>query len=98
MKNLIISNNLSGIWTFPILINNHPDKKYYGFAIASIAGKILNLDQRNNYGEDEIKFDINTWDGSDFFSLDETLIVACTSKVADLLTKNKFTNLEIKTF
>jgi len=35
----------------------------------------------NNYEDDYIKFDESTWDGSDFFTLKNTGITACTKKL-----------------
>jgi hypothetical protein len=56
----------------------------------------LNLKRLNNFEDDYIDFDTKTWDGSDIFNLDETGIIACTKKVKDILTKHKFTNVEIE--
>jgi hypothetical protein len=96
VKNTLEANGITGIWYFPIIIENYPDKIYYCFAITSIAGKILNLKRLNNFEDDYIDFDTKTWDGSDIFNLDETGIIACTKKVKDILTKHKFTNVEIE--
>lgn len=96
MKTLFKENNISGWDCFEIYIDKYSEKKYYVFQITSReAGKIINLDELNNYEDDYIKFDESTWDGSDFFTLKNTGITACTKKVKDLLGKNNITNVEI---
>ncbi len=95
-KQIIDDNNLTGLKTFPISIQGHTEKCYNALIITSIAGAIQNLEQLNNYEEENIRFDLDTWDGSDFFTLKDTLIFACTKQVAELLKKHKLTNLEIE--
>ncbi len=96
LKKIIDDNILTGLMTFPISIVGHKEKNYYGLIITSSAGAIQNLEKLNNYEEENIKFDFETWDGSDFFTLKDTLIFACTKEVAELLTKHKLTNLEVE--
>lgn len=96
VKDTLEENNITGLSFFPILIENHEDKHYFCFAVTSIAGKILNLEKLNDYEDDYTEFDINTWDGSDIFNLNETGIFVCTKRVKDILTKKKFTNVEFK--
>lgn len=95
VKLLLKENNVSGWDCFPIIIENHEEKKYSAFQLSSnIAGKILNLEQLNNYEEDFIKFDQNTWDGSDLFTLENTAVLVCTQRVKDVLEEGKVTNIE----
>ena len=90
IKDIFESYNLTGWSCFPIIIKNFPEKRYYAFQIISKrAGRILNLKALNNYEEDRVKFDENTWDGSDFFSLTDTAIIACTPIVKEIIEKQK---------
>ncbi len=95
VKNALETNNINGIWYFPIIIENYPDKLYFCFAITSIAGEILNLKKINNYEDEYRNFDIKTWDGSEIFNLEKTGNIVCTKKVKDILTVQKITNIEI---
>lgn len=94
VKELLEINNLTGWSCFPIIIENASDKEYFCFQITSNkAGKILNKKELLNYIDEFIKFDNSTWDGSDFFTLQETGIVACLPKVKNVLEKSKVTNV-----
>jgi hypothetical protein len=95
VKDLLTTNNIKGWDSFPIQIQP-VDKEYYGFIVTSMAGNIENLEALNNYEADYAEFDIKTWDGNDIFTLKDTLIIACTQKVKDLLEANGITNLDIK--
>lgn len=90
------ASNITGVFYFPIILQNQPEKKYYCFGITSFAGKILNLERTNNFEDDHIEFDISTWDGSDVFTLEETGLKVCTKRVVDILTFNNFSNVEYK--
>jgi hypothetical protein len=94
VKNLFEENNITGWTCFPIVIQDHSDKSYYGFQILSKAGKILNLEKLSNYIDKYHEFDINTWNGSEIFTLEETGITACTSKVKELCENAKITNIK----
>lgn len=94
IKNIFEESNLTGWSCFPIIIKNYPNTKYFAFQfISKRAGKILNLKALDSYEEDRVKFDINTWDGSDFFSLTDTSIKACTPKVKEIIEKHKIKGL-----
>ena len=41
------------------------------------------------------EFDINSWDGSDFFNPSGTAITFCTEKIRDLFAMNKISNVEL---
>ena len=97
VKEIFEANNITGLAYFPILIEN-TDKEYFGFYITSYAGKILNLDEITSYETDKHEFDHQTWDGSEIFTLQETLLCICKQKVKDLLEKYKVTNVEVKPF
>ncbi|OQA97047.1 MAG: hypothetical protein BWY22_01473 [Bacteroidetes bacterium ADurb.Bin217] len=91
LKELLEVNNICGWTCFPIIIKNH-DVEYFVFQPTFIAGEILNLNKVNNY-EENLKFDLNTWNGAGIFSLKNTTLILCTEFVKDLITKNKITNI-----
>ncbi|MEH0154762.1 hypothetical protein V6R21_11525 [Limibacter armeniacum] len=65
---------------------------YYWFIVNGKAGPIIN----NIDNSKKLEFDINTWDGSDFFNLDGTLLNVCTDKVAEILENENISNIEIR--
>jgi hypothetical protein len=105
MKCLLEENHLTGWKTFPIKLydkKNNEISGYYGF---SITGQCAPVD----YGKSEIiekrrvptgpicKFYkgifIDKWDETDFFSPKNTYALFVTHRVAEILTKNKITNI-----
>jgi hypothetical protein len=94
VKTILEENSITGWGCFPIKIEGIFDE-YYAFQVLSKAGPILNLDAVNRYETEFSEFDINTWDGSDVFNLEATLLKVCTKKVKDALEAAKVTNLEI---
>jgi hypothetical protein len=94
LKSILEINQITGWSCFPIKINGI-NEKYYAFQNLSKAGKILNLDEINNYTTKHRIFDLKTWDGSDIFNLDNTLINVISSKVKEILELSKITNAEI---
>jgi len=94
VKDLIEKENCKGFDFFELKINGI-ENKYYHLKNLYIAGPITNLKQINSYKTKFREFDIKTWNGSDLFTLKDTLLVVCTQKVKDALEKAKITNLEI---
>jgi hypothetical protein len=96
VKELLEEYKITGWSCFPIIIQGAEEKEYYAFQILSEAGRILNLETLNNYEEEFVKFDITTWNGTDFFTLEETGIAVCVPKVKELIEKAKITNIGFK--
>lgn len=94
VKDLLENNNVTGWGFFPIKIEGITES-YYAFQNLGKAGRILNLDAINNYETKYREFDIRTWDGSDIFNLENTLLNVITYRVKELLESAKITNLEI---
>ena len=69
---------------------------YYLPIIISIAGPILNLDALNSYETENVEFDRSTYDGSNIFSLENTLLFVCDEKVKNILEKQEITNLKFR--
>lgn len=69
------------------------DAKYYGLQVIGKYGKLELPKEAGFYTG--FKFDYKSWDKSDFFSPDETVLLFCTQKVRDLLKKNKIANIDL---
>jgi hypothetical protein len=95
VKELLEANAVTGWKCFPIVIKDLPEE-YYAFQNMGCAGRILNLEDINNRVSENREFDINTWDGSDIFNLDNTLLNVCTPRVKEILEKAKLTNMMIE--
>lgn len=94
LKSILESNHITGWSCFPIEIKGIKEK-YYAFQNLSKAGKILNIDDINSYTTKHRIFDLKTWDGSDIFNLDNTLLNVITPKVKNIIEIAKVTNVEI---
>jgi hypothetical protein len=109
MKAILEENELTGWKTFPIQVY---DKKgaeipsYYGF---SITGHCAPIDYRKSEIIEKqwitptgpmCKFYkgifIDKWDGTDFFSPEDTYDLFITRRAADILKKNKITNMQLE--
>lgn len=92
LYDLLVENKISGWKGYEISIKKQ-NQKYYGFQVTGKCGK---LEKPNKIGfYIGYKFDYNTWDKSDFFSPENTMLVFCTDKVQKLFIKHKITNSEI---
>ena len=95
LKELLENNAVTGWSCFPIEIHDC-EREYYVFQNTSKAGAILNLEALNNYETENIDFDVSTWDSSDIFNLDKTLLNVCTERVKNILEKAKIRNIEFR--
>lgn len=93
-KELLEVNNVKGWACFPIVLNGS-DEEYFVFQPTFVAGPILNLEKVNRY-EEQVKFDINTWDGSGIFTLKNTTLIACTEEVKQLIEEAGITNIDFQ--
>ncbi len=94
VKNILEENFITGWGCFPIEIFGL-NEKYFGFQYLSKAGKILNLQALNSYETESIEFEIDSWNGSDIFHLEDTAINVMVPRVKEILESAGFTNLEI---
>lgn len=94
VKDLLEANNVTGWKCFKIKIEGI-NENYYAFQNLAKAGPILNLEAINNYEAENREFDLNTWDGSDVFNLENTLLNVITLRVKNILEENKVTNIRI---
>ena len=95
LKELLEKNKITGWSCFPIVIEG-VENDYFCFQNLSKAGPILNLEAVNNYETEYIEFDTETWDGSDVFNLQNTLLNVCTASVKELFESAKITNILIQ--
>jgi hypothetical protein len=89
---LLKEHNISGWKCYEISING-VDAKYYGLQVVGKCGKLQQPKEAGFYKG--FKFDYGSWDKSDLFSPDETVLLFCTKKVRDLFKKNRITNVEL---
>lgn len=87
--------NVSGISYLKINIKGINDE-YFAIIITSKAGPILNSTDYAFGIDKNAEFDKATWDGSDIFTLEDTLIIACTERVKEIIETNKFSNVLIR--
>lgn len=92
LYNLLQEHHIIGWRGYEINIKG-VEEKYYGFQVVGRCGKLEQPKEAGFYTG--YKFDYNSWDKSDLFSPDETVLLLCTQKVRDLLKKNKITNVEL---
>lgn len=95
LKNILEENDIKGIRFFPIRIESIY-QLYFGIILTSKTGPILNREAFLKREEENIKFDINTWDGCDIFTIEDTLLFVCTDKVYNLIKRHKITNVKIE--
>ncbi len=109
LKSFLIENHLTGWKTYPIIIKDKKGNQvegYYGFSVTGISGRksytsspivetryvpegpIVRLYKGAN-------IDLSKWDGSDFFVPEGSTGIIVTKKVAELLVKNKISNLSL---
>lgn len=107
LKMVLEENNLTGWKTYPIKLTDKKDNEILGYQGFSITGRCDPIDYGKsqiikkqireggpfwNYYRG-IYIDLDKWDGSDFFLPRGSFGIKVTSKVADLLKKNKISNL-----
>jgi len=70
------------------------DEKYHGFQVLGKSGKVKRPFEPgfvNGY-----EFEHETWDGSDFFIPEGTLLIFCSQRVKNLFELNKITNTDLR--
>ena len=104
MKDLLSSNDITGWRTYPIELYDKKDHLISGYNGFSITGRGGNFDKnyelgyfdkdRNHFGATTRGvYDLNNWDGSDFFIINPLFIIV-TERVMKLLKKNKIDAIE----
>lgn len=93
LRNELEEANLTGWKTYKIKSDDF-DESYVGF---QCTGKCGVPDRPIKSGIiTGYSFDINTWDGSDFFIPETTLQVLCTGRAMNVLKRLKMKNIELK--
>ncbi len=88
---LLKSNSISGWQSFDVDIKLI-ELVYHGFQVIGSCGELIAPKEPGFYIG--MKFDIDSWDGSDIFSPEGTTLKLCTQKVVDIIKKNKLTNID----
>lgn len=89
---LLKEHNITGWKAYRISIKGN-NEEYYGLQIVGRCGK---LEQPKDPGFYKgYKFAFDTWDESDLFSPNETVLLFCTKRVRDLFKKHKISNVEL---
>lgn len=76
-------NALTGWQTYDVSIIGNKEKTYFGFQISGKAGKHSKPKKTGFYKG--LRFDIKSWDGSDFFIPGDTAFVLCTERAKNAL-------------
>lgn len=92
LYDLLVEHEILGWRGYEVNIKDRIEK-YYGFQVLGRCDKIITPDEPGFYVG--YKFNHETWDGSDFFSPDESMLLFCTEKVRGLLADNGITNAEL---
>jgi hypothetical protein len=105
MKKILEENNLTGWQVFPINLydkKGHEITGYHGFSVTGHSGPTSyeksEIIEKRSVPEGPIcKYYkgvfIDNWDGTDFFTPEGTYQIYITKKAADVLKKNKITNM-----
>lgn len=89
---LLKQNNITGWKTYPISIKNIKHK-YYGFQITGRSDELIEPKEHGFYKG--YNFNMDSWDGSDFFSPRGTHLRFMTPRLRSLLKDNTITNIDI---
>ncbi|MEN3323958.1 hypothetical protein VP395_09485 [Mariniflexile soesokkakense] len=89
---LLKTNEITGWKTYPLNIKN-VHENYYGFQIVGRCGKLM--EPKNEGFYKGYKFDVETWDFSDFFSPKDTSLVFVNQKLKELFVENEITNIHL---
>lgn len=106
-KKILIDNELTGWKTYPVIIIDKKDVEiagYHGLSITGRSGPIF-YDKSSLFEKRRVpngplrqfykgEF-VEDWDGSDFFVPDMTIGICVSNKAADVLKKNKITNMHL---
>lgn len=87
---VIASHGLTGWETYPLEIENSKEE-YHGFIIKGRSGP-LQRPPRPGFLTG-MRFDVSSWDGSDFFYPQDTFQPMVSEKAKEVLTKAKLTNI-----
>lgn len=108
LKAVLEENHLTGWKTFSIEVYDKKDNYISGYHGLSVVGRCESTSfQQSKIIEKQLVstgpickyykgISINQWDGTDFFSPEKKYQTFITKKVADLLKKNKITNLQLE--
>ncbi|TSE05418.1 hypothetical protein [Aquimarina algiphila] len=98
LLNLLIENEVIGFKTYPVDIKGVKEK-YHGLQVIGKSGKYMKPEKKednDDYSFKGVKFDPETWDGSDIFFPEGTTALTITPRIKKILEENNITNIEIE--
>ena len=84
----------TGWRTYEIELSNNSEKKYYGFQVLGRSGDIIRPPETGFIVGQDIEF--STWDGSDFFCPENTMLIFCTKRVKEYFINNQISNIKFQ--
>jgi len=93
LYDILKKENITGWDAYKIDIQN-TQNDYYGFQVTGKSNNILRPIKKGFVTGQN--FDYSTWDGSDFFCPEGTMLIFCTQKVKDLFASNHITNVQFQ--
>lgn len=91
--NLLKENNITGWRSYDVDIKG-VSEKYYGFQVIGRCGRLIEPEEPGFYTG--YKFDIDSWDKTDFFCPQDTVRIFCSEKLYQLIKSNYISNAEIR--
>ena len=95
VKSALLAEGITGWGSVALDIPEAPTAYHLFFPTCTV-GPILNLEALNNYETEIIDFDLSTWDGSDVFTLRDTLYILVAERVHRVLEEIKATNADFR--
>jgi hypothetical protein len=109
MKTILEENKLTGWGTFPIKLLDNKENEIYGYHGFSVSGRCGEINYNNSeilykpYFEGGPickfykgwQFDLDQWDGSDFFIPKHIFTIIVTNKIEKILKTNKISNFRL---
>jgi hypothetical protein len=92
-KDLLINFEANGFCLYQISIKGR-EFIYYGLQVIGRCGALIHPKEPGFYTG--VKFDLDSWDGSDIFSPEGASLLFCTEKIAMEIEKAKLTNVGIR--
>lgn len=93
LYNILREEKITGWNAYRIEIKDY-DEEYFGFQVIGKSGNIFRPKEKGFLKGQ--KFDNSSWDGSDFFCPEGTMLVFCTQKINDLFKSNNISNVEFQ--
>ncbi len=94
LKTSLLSSGITGWRTYDVEIDGKLSENYSGFCIEGRCGSTLRPKEKGFFNG--IKFEIDTWDGSDIFIPNDSLTIFCTQKVKQSIDELNLKNMMVQ--